>query len=83
MHEWGRPRTEASCYPYKHKHTVFAVTDVAVRVAGVPVCVSVVLRDDGAVNEEMNITLSLQADDDRVFTGPPAVITVLDDDGIE
>ena len=43
-------------------------------------CVDVDLRDDEAVNEPRNITLSLHTDDIRISTGPSAIITTLNDD---
>ena len=44
-------------------------------------CVSIEIRDDEAVSNAANISLTLRAENDRVSTGPVAMITVLDDDG--
>lgn len=48
---------------------------------GSTVCVNVSVRNDATVNEARTIFLTLGSDNDLVFTGPPATITVLDDDG--
>ena len=52
-----------------------------VEVTGDRVCVSVDLRDDETVNEARNISLTLQTEDSRVTTGPPVILTSLNDDG--
>lgn len=49
--------------------------------SGSAVCVTVSLRNDVTVNEARTILLTLGSDNDLVFPGPPAIITVLDDDG--
>ena len=57
------------------------VTDVYVGGADVPVCVDVDLRDDETVSEERIISLSLQADNNSISTGPLSILTAIDDDG--
>ena len=62
---------------------IFTVTEVFVDGADSTVCVNVSLRNDAAVNEAVarTVFLTLGSDNDLVSTGPPAIITVLDDDG--
>ena len=62
---------------------IFTVTEVFVDSAGSAVCLNVSLRNDATVNEAIarTIFLTLGSDNDLVFAGPPAIITVLDDDG--
>ena len=57
------------------------VTEVFVDGVDSTVCVNVSVRNDATVNEARTIFLTLGSDNDLVFTGPPATITVLDDDG--
>ena len=54
---------------------------VEVSVAGDSVCVSVEIVDDSAVSGTTNISLSLQSNSARVTTGPPVVLSILDNDG--
>ena len=51
---------------------------IGVNVSSSGGCVSVEVRDNEAVSNAANISLSLRAQNS---TGPAAVITVLDDDG--
>ena len=57
------------------------VVDVGVSAADVPVCVGMEIRDDNAVNAERSVLLRLRANNSGVITGPPAIITVYDNDG--
>lgn len=59
----------------------YTVTEVFVDGVDSTVCVNVSVRNDATVNEARTIFLTLGSDNDLVFTGPPATITVLDDDG--
>jgi len=61
---------------------VYAVTDVLyVSAAGERVCVEMEIEDNAAVEEERNITLSLNSTSHGVHVGPSATIAILDNDG--
>ena len=64
-------------------YIVCAVTEVLyVSAAGERVCVEVEIEDNAAVEEERNITLSLNSTSHGLHVGPSATITILDNDGL-
>ena len=66
-----------------YMYIVYAVTEVLyVSAAGERVCVEVEIEDNAAVEEERNITLSLNSTSHGLHVGPSATITILDNDGL-
>ena len=57
------------------------VIDVRVSSAGGLVCVNVTIQNDEVVNRATYISLSLQADTDRVSTGHSVELIAMDNDG--
>ena len=44
-------------------------------------CVNITIVDDGILENEQDFTVSISSTDSSVITGPPSIVSIIDNDG--